>query len=102
MLQDNINNIRAWGEDKQLIGPNAKATKHTQYNKLVEEVNELHHEINSDDQDAAALELGDCVVVLVQLAELLGVSFEECVARTFHKISQRTGRMVDGVFVKDK
>ena len=102
MIQDNINNIRAWGEDKQLIGPNAKATKHTQYNKLCEEVNELRHELNSDDNEAASMELGDCVVVLIQIAEHIGISFEECVARTFQKISNRTGRTIDGCFVKDK
>ena len=45
--------------------------------------------------------IGDCVVVLTNLAELLDTSIEECVERAYGEISDRTGKMENGTFVKD-
>ena len=45
--------------------------------------------------------IGDMVVVLTNLAELLGLSIEECVESAYDVISKRTGKMKNGTFVKD-
>ena len=45
--------------------------------------------------------IGDCVVVLTNLAELLDTSIEECVERAYAEIVNRTGKMENGTFVKD-
>ena len=45
--------------------------------------------------------IGDMVVVLTNLAELLGLSIEECVESAYDVISKRTGKMINGTFVKD-
>jgi NTP pyrophosphatase (non-canonical NTP hydrolase) len=100
--QEQINLVRQWGTDKGIIGPNGKATEHTQLAKLLEEVQELRMGIIKDDHDEKIDAIGDCTVVLILLSEIIGVPFEECLSAAYHIISQRTGKMVGGVFVKDK
>jgi hypothetical protein len=46
--------------------------------------------------------IGDAVVVLTNLAELIGVPIEECIQSAYDVISKRKGKMVNGTFVKDQ
>jgi len=41
-------------------------------------------------------------VTLTIQANLWGLSLTECLEEAYNKINVRTGRMVDGVFVKDE
>ena len=102
MTQDTINRARQWGIDKKLTGPESQSSALIQHDKLQGEVHELVVEIVNDDLEAAQMELGDCAVVLIQIAEHLGKSFEECLEMAVNKISKRTGETIDGQFVKDK
>jgi hypothetical protein len=45
--------------------------------------------------------IGDCVVVLTNLAELIGCPIEECIRSAYEEISTRKGKMVNGTFKKD-
>ena len=45
--------------------------------------------------------IGDMTVVLIILADLCGLSHSDCLESAYNVISKRTGKMVDGVFVKD-
>jgi NTP pyrophosphatase (non-canonical NTP hydrolase) len=104
--------IRQWGEDKGLTGPNGKATVKGQMAKLAEEMEELEHAVDmlriadsyeySDYMDEAADAIGDITVVLVLLAKLLELHYEDCVHGAYATISTRTGRMENGVFIKDE
>jgi hypothetical protein len=40
-------------------------------------------------------------VVLILMARLADMSIEECLQHAYDIISKRTGKMVDGTFVKD-
>jgi hypothetical protein len=42
------------------------------------------------------------VVVLTNLAHLRGVNIEECIASAYNVINKRTGKMINGTFVKDE
>ena len=42
------------------------------------------------------------VVVLTNLAHLGGVSIENCIDSAYKVISKRSGKMVNGTFVKDE
>ena len=95
-----ISLIRQWGTDRNIIGPNAKATIHTQFEKLREEFMELEDAIVREDQHELVDAIGDCTVVLILLAELAGVSFETCLVAAFEEIRDRKGSMIDGCFVK--
>lgn len=45
--------------------------------------------------------IGDIVVTLIGVCEMLNLSLEECLQEAYDVISKRTGKMVDGKFVKD-
>ena len=90
--------IRQWAEERGLY---AEGDPKTQALKLVEEVGETCRAILKEDYDEVIDGIGDCVVVLTNLAELMDVSIEECIASAYGEISSRTGKMVNGTFKKD-
>ena len=90
--------IREWADERGLY---ENGDTKTQALKLVEEVGETCRAILKDDRDGAIDGIGDCVVVLTNLAEFLDVDIEECIEIAYDEISQRTGKMVNGTFVKD-
>jgi NTP pyrophosphatase (non-canonical NTP hydrolase) len=90
--------IRAWAKERGLY---SKGDTKTQYLKLMEEAGELGRAILKEDNDEFIDAIGDMVVVLTNLAELGGTSIEHCTDVAYEVISRRTGRMVNGTFVKD-
>jgi len=90
--------IREWADERGLY-ENGDAK--TQALKLVEEVGETCRAILKEDYDEVIDGIGDCVVVLTNLAELIGMPIEACVEEAYTEISQRTGKMVNGTFKKD-
>ena len=90
--------IRDWADERGLY---ENGDTKTQALKLVEEVGETCRAILKEDYDEITDGIGDCVVVLTNLAELHRVSIEECIASAYGVISKRTGKMVNGTFKKD-
>jgi len=90
--------IREWADERGLYD---NGDTKTQALKLVEEVGETCRAILKQDHDEVVDGIGDCVVVLTNLAELHGISIEECIEAAYIEISQRTGKMVNGTFKKD-
>ena len=95
----NFNLIRDWAHERGLYD---KGNAHTQYVKLQEEAGELAKALLKDDQDEVVDAIGDMVVVLTNLAHLRGVNIETCIATAYDVISKRTGKMINGTFVKDE
>ena len=90
--------IRLWARDRGLYnGGDPK----TQALKLVEEVGETCRAILKDDTKEIIDGIGDCVVVLVNLAELTGTPIEKCIDAAYNEIKDRTGKMNNGTFKKD-
>jgi len=81
--------IRQWGTDRNIIGKNAKATVHTQFEKLREEFAELEDGLVREDQHAIIDGIGDMTVVLILLAGLAGVRFETCLYAAYDEIKSR-------------
>ena len=103
-----------WATEKGIL---EKATPLAQADKTLEEVNELleavsyqsleketflnskgievytKHEI----QDA----LGDILVTIIIGAEMQGLKLTDCLESAYNVIKNRTGKMVDGQFLKD-
>ena len=69
--------------------------------KLVEEVGETCRAIIKEDYDEVIDGIGDCVVVLTNLAELMDISIEDCTAVAYEEIRNRKGKMINGTFKKD-
>jgi len=95
----NFNLIRDWAKQRGLYD---KGNAHTQYVKLQEEAGELAKALLKDDQEEVIDAIGDMVVVLTNLAHLRGVDIETCIACAYDVISKRTGKMINGTFVKDE
>jgi NTP pyrophosphatase (non-canonical NTP hydrolase) len=90
--------IRDWAEERGLY---ENGDTKTQALKLVEEVGETCRAILKEDHDEVIDGIGDCVVVLTNLAELQGVSIEECIDAAYSEIKNRKGKMVNGTYKKD-
>jgi len=90
--------IRQWAEDRGLY---LKGDPKTQALKLVEEMGEICRAILKDDKPEIIDGIGDCVVVLTNLAELIGVPIESCIDAAYDEIKNRKGKMVNGTFKKN-
>lgn len=93
-----------WGYDKGILtdAPPTTERKLKQFSKTEEEVAELGDAIQSDDKEEAVDAIGDILVTLAIQAKLWNTNLYECLDEAYEVISKRTGRMVDGIFVKDK
>ena len=96
--QDQFELIREWAKERGLYD---KGNATTQYVKLQEEAGELAKALLKNDQPEVIDAIGDMVVVLTNLAYMRGVHIENCISSAYDVISKRTGKMVNGTFVKD-
>ena len=96
--QDQFELIREWAKERGLYD---KGDIKTQLIKLYEESGELSQAILKDDKAGIIDAIGDSVVVLTNLAHLVGTNIEVCIKSAYDEISNRTGRMINGTFVKD-
>ena len=96
---DRFQKIRDWAGERGLY---TKGDTKTQFAKLVEETGELAQAILKKDDAEFADAIGDMVVVLTNMAHLGGTTIEECIDSAYKVISKRTGKMVNGTFVKDE
>ena len=90
--------IREWALERGLY---ENGDVKTQALKLVEEVGETCRAILKGDHEDAVDGIGDCVVVLTNLAELMDHPIEDCIDAAYYEIKNRTGKMVNGTFKKD-
>ncbi len=96
---DIFNKIRSWAEIRGLY---KSGDPKVQYVKLQEEAGELAKALLKDDQPEVIDAIGDMVVVLTNLAHQRGVYIEECIQTAYEVINKRTGKMINGTFVKDE
>ena len=99
MPVDIFNKIRSWAETRGLY---KSGNPKIQYVKLQEEAGELAKALLKDDQPEVIDAIGDMVVVLTNLAHQRGVYIEECIQTAYEVINKRTGKMINGTFVKDE
>jgi len=90
--------IRDWAATRGLY---QQGNPHTQYVKLQEEAGELAKALLKNDQPEIVDAIGDMVVVLTNLAHLQGYDIEYCIDEAYKVIAARTGKMINGTFVKD-
>jgi NTP pyrophosphatase (non-canonical NTP hydrolase) len=90
--------IRLWADEKGIY---KDGDVKTQFLKLSEEFGELGKAILKKDQVEFIDAIGDCMVVLTNLAALEGLKVEDCVLLAYNVIKDRKGSMRNGTFVKD-
>jgi len=102
--EDLFPKIREWAEERGIY---LKGDMKTQCLKLQEEVGELSKGILKNNPKEITDAIGDCVVVLTNLAELASIHFEEdlpievCLEHAWNEIKDRKGKMSNGTFEKD-
>lgn len=96
-LTNEFNKIRNWAAERGIY---AKGDPKTQYVKLIEETGELAKAILKNNDEEFIDAIGDCVIVLTNLAALKGYKIEDCINISYQVISKRKGDMYNGTFVK--
>lgn len=93
-----IDAVRDWGREKGINNADK------QLMKVFEETNEITREFVRGRYDTPEVvdSLGDSIVTLIILADILGYDIRDCLIEAYGVISKRTGKNVDGSFVKSE
>ena len=97
-MNDLIKNVNQWFVDRDL----AEGDGLGQLQKLHEEVYELAEARIVNDFSAEVDAVGDITVVLIGYCLQRGLDFTKCLESAYNEIKGRTGKIVNGVFVKDE
>lgn len=111
-LTNEFTPIRNWASERGIYD---KGDGKTQCIKLFEEVGELSKAILNNDNEEMIDAIGDIVVVLTNLTELLPlykdgklygdiekITIEDCINSAYKVIAERKGKMIGGTFVKEQ
>jgi NTP pyrophosphatase (non-canonical NTP hydrolase) len=94
----NKENVINWAKDKGLIKPENSSK---QFIKTVEELGEVASALAKGNKEGFIDGIGDVVVTLIILAEQNGLDIEDCLEHAWNEIKDRTGKTVNGVFIKN-
>ncbi|MDY2638994.1 MAG: helix-turn-helix domain-containing protein [Ligilactobacillus salivarius] len=92
--------IIQWAEDRNMIKKD-RLTVLAQFAKVSEEQGELSAGINKNDREKIEDSLGDILVTLIILSRDLNVDLLDCLRGAYGVIKDRTGKTINGVFVKE-
>ena len=90
--------VEQWSKDKGLDNGNSDR----QALKFYEEAGEVAAALSRNKLDDLKDGIGDTVVTLIILAQQHGVTLEECLQVAYTEISGRTGKLVNGTFIKSE
>lgn len=88
--------VRDWGAMRGIDG----ASFQRQYQRVLQEVIEIHDAYNNEDADEVADAIGDTIVTLINLGKTVGLHAEDCLDSAFGVIEHRKGLNFDGDFVR--
>ena len=91
--------VSEWANDKGIYD---KGTPLGQADKTLEEAQEIRDGIVDNDPHEIMDGIGDTLVTLIIQARMQNVNIVKCLELAYEVISNRTGKMVNGQFVKDK
>ena len=96
-MDELIANVAQWRRDKSLDDPKA------QFNKVIEEIGEVAHELTRERYDTPEMvdSIGDTLVTVIVLSDILGIAPVDALGAAWDEISHRTGKTVNGTFIKD-
>jgi NTP pyrophosphatase (non-canonical NTP hydrolase) len=93
-----IDNVIEWAKDKNILVPE---NANRQMLKVMEEVGETAGALAKNKQEEIKDGIGDSFVTLIILAQQLGLEPTDCLEAAWNEIKNRTGKTVNGVFIKD-
>lgn len=95
-----IDQIQGWGIDRNITADGG-ASALSQIKKLKKEMAELEAGLEANDDHEITDGIGDCLVVLAQIARLSKRTWDDCLAQSWNDIKDRKGQMCCGIFVKE-
>ena len=95
-MNELITKVEQWAKDKGLNQADPKA----QFLKVAEEFGEIASAMARSNDELFKASVGDVIVTLIILSMQKGTNVQECLEMAYNEIKGRTGKMVDGVFVK--
>lgn len=95
-MNELITKVEQWAKDKGLNQADPKA----QFLKVAEEFGEIASAMARSNDELFKDSVGDVVVTLIILSMQKRTNVQECLEMAYNEIKGRTGKMVDGVFVK--
>ena len=114
-MNELIEKTRQWFHDKGII---ANSNPLKQLEKTAEELTETRdaavrydylnrlecddiHDLMIDQYTEIVDGIGDQIVTLIGVCEFYGVTLEECLQMAYDTIAKRSGKMENGIFIKD-
>jgi NTP pyrophosphatase (non-canonical NTP hydrolase) len=91
--------VLQWAKERDLLH-NKNSNK--QMLKLVEEVGELASAIAKENTPEIVDAIGDIQVVLIILSSQLGIDYNSALNHAYAVIKNRTGKTVNGIFIKSE
>jgi NTP pyrophosphatase (non-canonical NTP hydrolase) len=93
-----IENVIQWASDKDIL---KKENAPKQLLKVLEEVGETAGALLKSNDAEIKDGIGDSFVTLIILAKQLGLDPADCLEAAWNEIKDRTGKTINGVFVKN-
>ena len=90
--------VEKWAEDKNILN---KSIPIKQAMNTQEELTELCNAILDNNSDEIKDAIGDIMVTLIIQAKMQNFKIEECLESAYNVIKNRTGKMINGQFVKN-
>ena len=93
-----IDSVIHWGLKHDISNPIK------QFAKVNEEIGEIAHELTRNRLYSVEVmdALGDTMVTLIILADILKFDIRDCLAEAYNVIKDRDGKTVDGCFLKEE
>lgn len=97
-FETRIQDVLDWGHERNIING---STSRDQYIKAVSEMGELGDALLKNNREEVEDALGDILVCLINLAEIMDMTLGQCLDKAYEQIKDRKGVMFNGCFLKD-
>jgi len=97
-MNKKFEDVRNWGAIRGLN----HSTFQRQYQKVLEEIVEIHDAYNNNDIEEISDAIGDSIVTLINLGTIkdINLNSEDCLEGAFNVIELRKGLNIDGAFIR--
>ncbi len=95
-MNKRFEDVRNWGKKRGIDS----ASFQRQFQRVLQEVIEIHDAHNNEDPDEVSDAIGDTIVTLINLAKTYGMNAEDCLDGAFSVIELRKGLNFDGDFIR--
>ena len=90
--------LETWAKSRNIA---SESNKLQQLAKTMEELGELASAVLKNNKEGIVDAVGDVQVCLIILCLQLGLDYNECLNSAYQEIKNRTGKTVNGTFIKD-